>query len=160
MAGTKEKGPPLKVLLYKSIIESVKEMAEPYPATHQAANLLQSTDVGWALNALSNSTKPTEEGKPWVLVAMFSPTDQGRAIRRLWNDPSLASLWTKGADGTWPVVGFKPGQARASRECLKVADLTGINLSKGKGKGGKARVSPKRSKSPSRGRDEAPRKRR
>ena len=158
MQGTRDKGAPLKIQMYKCIVQLVKEQAIPYPACKQAVEALSNADIGWALASLAGCNKPSEDGKPWILVASFSASEQGRTIRRLWNDASLSGLWSKGSDGSWPLVGFRAGQARTSRECQSVAELSGLPL-KGKGKG-KSRVSPKRSKSPSRGRDERERKRR
>ena len=85
LAGNKEKRSPLKVQCYNAIVEAVKEMSDP---TGQAAEALANTDIGWSLQSLSNCNKPPEDGKAWGLVAMFSPNEQGRALRRMCDDAS------------------------------------------------------------------------
>ena len=103
---------PEWVHMYKCIVQLVKDQALPYPACRQAVEALSNADIGWAL-----------EGKPWIMVASFSASEQGRAIHRLLSDASLSGLWSKGSDGSWPLVGFRVGQARTSRECQKVAEV-------------------------------------
>ena len=129
--GTAERGPPLKVRLYRKLLQCVEAQAEPFPAITR------------------NAIRPPPEGKPWILVCTFAASESGRALRRLWGAPALAGLWTKMANGAWPSVGVKAGVPRPSRKVLAaVADAVGVSVKgKGKGEGGPSHVSPKRSAS-------------
>ena len=46
MQGTKDKGAPLKIQMYKCIVQLVKEQAIPYPACKQAVEALSNADIG------------------------------------------------------------------------------------------------------------------
>ena len=119
--GTADRGPPLKVRMYS-----------------------------WAIHSLANANRPPPDDKPWVLLRTFAASESGRTLRRLWGAASLATLWTKLADGQWPPMGVKAGVPRPSRKVLAAADAVGLQLKgkgHGKGTGHAARVSPKRSAS-------------
>ena len=73
-------------------------------------------EPGYALASLSNAQKPPDaSAAPWVLVATFAPTEQGRLLRQLWADHSLQRTFAKNADGSWPDLGCKLGTPRHSR---------------------------------------------
>ena len=148
--GTADRGAPLKVRMYRTLLRCVEEQASPYPTTQESVRSLRSFDASWAIGSLSNANRPPPEGKPWVLLCTFAASESGRALRRLWGAAPLATLWTKQPDGQWPPVGVKPGVPRPSRKVVVAADAVGIQLKGkgfGKGAGPSTRISPKRSAS-------------
>ena len=150
--GTADRGAPLKVRMYRTLLCCVEEQATPYPATQESVRALRPFDASWAIGSLSNANRPPPEGKPWVLLCTFAASESGRALRRLWGAAPLATLWTKQADGQWPPVGVKPGVPRPSRKVVVAADAVGLQLKgkgfgKGAGAGPSTRISPKRSAS-------------
>eukprot|EP00438_Fugacium_kawagutii_P000020 Skav224864 [mRNA] locus=scaffold322:393391:398111:+ [translate_table: standard] len=94
--GTKERGLPLEVRLYKEILKHMEQQAQPFPACGDTVRAFKQADIGYNLSSLTNSTKPPEEaGKPWVLAARFC-TRQAR----MQDQPRLPNLtggisWTK-----------------------------------------------------------------
>ena len=124
MQGTKDKGAPLKIQMCKCIVKLVKEQAVPYPACKEGVEAPSNADIGWALSSLSGCNKPSEDGKPWIMVA---------TIRRLWM-PAFRGFGARGQTG----AGHLWRTSRRGRQT--VAELSGLPL-KGKGKG-KSRVSP------------------
>ena len=65
-----DKGPPLKLRLYKKLVDHVAEQASTYPTAAEAVQRL--TEPGYALVSLPNAQKPPDSSTAlWVLVAKF-----------------------------------------------------------------------------------------
>jgi len=80
MQGTKDKGAPLKIQMCKCIVKLVKEQAVPYPACKEGVEAPRNADIGWALSSLSGCNKPSEDGKPWIMVATLPASEEEGAI--------------------------------------------------------------------------------
>ena len=48
-AALAERGPPLKVRMYRTLLNCVEEQSTPYPATHESARALRAFDDAWAI---------------------------------------------------------------------------------------------------------------
>lgn len=53
--GTAERGPPLKVRLYRKLLQCVEAQAEPFPATRESVQALCAFDPPWALSCQSQA---------------------------------------------------------------------------------------------------------
>ena len=139
-SGRVGKGDPLKVLLYRHLVQSLHATAEAKcPQAREATQALVDTPSNLGLAAIGNSQKPTDSD-PWIMVLTFAPSDEGRRLRQLWSNPLLLPLFAK-KDRTWPDIGCKPGRFRPNNVLSNVAADLGMPLAP-------SRRSPKRTAGP------------
>ena len=133
MNGTKEKGKPLKLLVYDALLGALSEAAARQGTeASTAAEELVALGSTVGISAISNLSRAPEDDRAWVLVTTFQFGATGQKLRSLWLDPRLRPVFAK-KGGVWPELGMREGTWRPGRLHQAVCDDLGIPA-KGKGK--------------------------
>ena len=96
MAGTREKGLPLKLRIYESILKNMVDVASRKGAEAAGvARELEQLGFQSGIAAVANAQKAPTDDRPWILVVTFGHGELGQKLRNLCCSSALKPVFAK-----------------------------------------------------------------